>query len=729
MAGPETKILPDNLLSKGDLARFMASLVEPRAGAGRSDPAGIAGVLEDIKALWKEKGFLTPAQTKAELLISYLPAGEDPSVAETIRKQAAFEETPEQVTGYLSKDHGHTLDALAHLYALETGTPVTRLAGDFTNLSGLNKHFIEVLRHSDPMLDKATLEKQAFEMANNAMSVICKAVTDELRKSCKEYPGAQFVMYRAGGDEMNGVLIGVPPEKVQAILDNVHNAIEVTVASVGLQDHKHTKEDRQANCHNGSGLVFSAKPLDKNTNPYTLSHEQDMEMGVQKIHLGHDRIGTIDQEMAEAEEKRAARMKGKTLSPEDLKLKLGQRQRAALRRKDQLHKLNPYPHYNDVRGGVSLLGEKETIADYIKAWMAKILGEKKAAPTPPIDPAAVKNAPLMSSMLDRAALAARQHYEEKGVKISPQAQKIVESAARGLYGEDPSSRTAMVQEISDTIQAYVQEAPRYAAQRGLKPEDSKALALGVSFHGLGAINGKFGHDVADVFLRHAANDVIAEAMKEAGVKPDQFLLAHHGGGNFSMAVKPMDGQAAAMDKFERALERRTKELNSQNITDIVAKHDPDLAVGMKAKFDESSVKKFSDLADVKSREFEVGGQKIKGSVDGIHVAVVKQAIEDTPPAAVAKQAIEDKALAADEKNATPQEKWTPKGFIGKLRDAADKAVDKLREGILLQKNPIPVSRSGFTQKAPVPSTPQPAAPPPQPPPVRRRSAPASTAPP
>lgn len=118
--------------------------------------------------------------------------------------------------------------------ASETKLPVTAVAVDFDNLSGLNNYF-KAHRKADPIL-----------------SDVIKKVSDKL--SDKGY------MIRTGGDEFTAVLVGVKEAEAQKLMLEAEQEVIQYAKEKGLDKIHHPKRHKNT----GIGISYGVKEYDQN---------------------------------------------------------------------------------------------------------------------------------------------------------------------------------------------------------------------------------------------------------------------------------------------------------------------------------------------------------------------------------------------------------------------------------------------------------------------------------
>lgn len=654
-------------------------------------PSSKADVLKDLHDIWQRDGFLTPAETQAALIEKYLP-GADERLTRFIRDTELSRNKPETVTGYLSKEHAYLATALAHLYAQQTGMPMTMVEVDFSNMGGTNDYFRQKLASEKAVLPLDIPQREAEVLTDLAVRVLSAGMTADIAAM---YPDARIVPIRTGGDELRILITGVsePAEQLR-LSDTLHANIEKRVAAMGLQDHPHLKapeDPRRA----GFGAALAVQDMHQISNPGTLIQELDARITEMKNQLGMMRLGMIDREAVAAEAEGKLRFglirMPLGLSADDvIDLEIAKAQKNAEKAAHALRDMNP--EYNpELPQGVD--GFKnyaaQTMAQLGRLAMAvavlpQILDTDKLGG--PFRPMGIRP----SDSLERRYVArALEHFDQEGIALSPAALHFLKLSVRGLAPEDPSAQVMMPVGMVRMIDNAAADAQDFRAQVTVHHSDVDAAlraaglksmqqvmpqAMAVSVHNLAGLNSALGHHNADIVLRHIAHEVIGGAIHAAGV-PRQarssFAIAHHGGGNFSVLLPAggTDAQGrswfasqALIHKARGEIKERIGQLNKSPIAKFLSQNGGYVDQDVYQYLEEKNLNTFADIRDPKERTYVFGDDIVKGRVNGIHAIVVGASV-----------------------SYDPQMPGTGGGvFIGNLRTRADAMMEQYRGAVLHQ---------------------------------------------
>jgi hypothetical protein len=640
-----------NVVEGDEVERFLQQFVAPEGQSFSTLPSTVEAVLEDVRDIWAEKGLLSPAELKAELLVKYMPEGTDPAVTGFIHDMELSRNQPEHTTGYLSKEHAYIATGLAHLYAVETGRPVAHMESDFSNMGGTNLFFKEMLQREaqEQGLDisPADLNRQAEAMTDKAVLLLSASITADIQQ---EFSGVKIIPIRTGGDETRVHFEGVDPAEYGRLTDIVHASIERHVAHMGLQDHAHLKAPGD-NVRNGFGAALTTIDMRGIEDPATLIRDLDGEIKVTKDQLGLMRLGTIDVEMARAEIAAGINAGAREIPAGytmDEAIAIGMSERAALAHtaSETLHKINPDARYNGLRTDGEMLDHGSAAFHQYVDKQLSLMGQTPilSSPLPEIlqQDMIGANRPVgvapLASLEERRMALIEMHFREGGIELNPMQRQIMELGVSGLTAKDPAAQTLMPADMIKNMNVFAAENAQFRQNLGVE-NPMPPQALGVSFHGLASLNSTLGHHTADVALRHMGAGIIEKALHDAGIpdgKPKPYEIAHHGGGNFTVLVKPggigEDGAVYAvsndtMAAVSKNISMRTNQFNNTGITKFLetngVKVDADLADYLKNK----GLETFSDLQDTKERSVEIDGESMKGNVNGIHAVSVARPLD------------------------------------------------------------------------------------------------------
>lgn len=646
-------------------------------------------VMADLVDIWRHHGFLTPAETQAELIRKYLPDA-DARVHDFIRDVELSRNKPEAVTGYLSKEHAYLATGLAHLYALETDMPMMMIEVDFSNMGGTNNHFRRKLAEEAGVSAEDIPARKAEALTDKAMRLLAAGMVSDIKTL---HPEERIVAIRTGGDELRIMVTGIADPREQAALaDDLHANIERRVAAMGLQDHPHLKAPHDK-CRNGFGAALAVQDMKFIHNPGTLIQELDARITETKNQIGMLRLGMVDREAIAAETEGRlllglVKVPGQLTADDVIEIAIDRAQRKAQKSSAYLRGLNPV-YNSELAQGIA------GFESYVTRTMDTFsLYQPLSAPLPAVLDKSVlggEDRPVglgPSDSLERRYVAlALNHFRDEGLTLPSGALHYLVMSVRAVAPEDPSAQVMMPAGMVRMINNAAADAADFRAQVDVKdPNVQQALqvagirdlsavapqVMAVSVHNLAGLNAALGHHNADIVLRHIANDVIGGAIHAAGV-PRQprsnFAIAHHGGGNFSVLLPAggVDAQGndwfsshSMLHKMRGEIKERIKALNETDIADFLEKRGGYVDGNVRGYLDENGLNTFANIRDPKERVFELGEETITGRVNGLHAAVVGAPVCYDPDVAGAEGA----------------------AFIGAVRTRADAMLEQMRTAIL-----------------------------------------------
>lgn len=648
----------DRFLDVFTLGQAQRQQIEKQTGADFSRiPQSKQQVLDDLEQIWRHHGFLTPAETRVALVDRYLPDAH-PEVRGFIRDIELSRNTLDPVTGYLGRDHAYLASGLAHLYALRTAMPMTMAEIDFSNMGGTNEYFRKLLAEEEGLTPEEIDAASAAGLTDHAVAVLSQGIVSDMAKL---YPEERIVAIRAGGDELRIFVTGIADDGAyEHLADYLHANIERRVAAMGLQDHPHLKDPTDPRrC--GFGAALALQDMREIHCPGTLVQELDAKISATKLQLGMLRIGMIDRDALGAEVEQDIHA-GRTLVPRGLSidhivdLAVAEAQRQAEKIAEKLQDMNPV-HNSALKGGL------EGFLDYVAARMASVPSYQVACTDLPeaLDrqslgganrPRGVKP----SDSLERRYMAlALRHFEEAGVTPTPQETYFVRTSVSGLVtgvslsrlltpagmirmvnnaAEDAQDFRASVDKTDPEVQAALQRAGlRDIAQ--IRPQ-----MLAISVHNVAGLNSALGHYNADIVLEYIAHHVVTEAVHAAGLPREarnNFSLAHHGSGHFSLLL-PAGGTDAkeglwfspqyALHKVRSEIKQRIKALNNTDIADFLTQHGGYVDQDVRRYLDRAGLGVFSDVPDTKDRVYQLGDASVRGGLPGLHAVIAGAVVKD-----------------------------------------------------------------------------------------------------
>lgn len=637
-----------------EVARFLSQFVlagkdrdarikaEPDAGWEHL-PQSNADVLEDIKTLWRQRGFLTPAETQAALVEKYTPNA-PPEIHDFLYQAALSRNAPDPITGFLSKEHAYSATGLAHLYALETQQPIAMVEVDFSNMAGTNDFFRQMLAAERGISPDDLPGREERKYTNLAMGVLCASMVDTLKKTLPE--GARILPIRTGGDELRILVTGLEDSRViRGLTDQLHSDIEKHIAGMGLQDHPHTKDPLNP-ARNGFGAALTIQDMGTIKNPHQLIQELDGRIKYAKDELGLVRLGQIDGDMHAATTRAQLTFGDITLPPgetPDSFIAAEQKRYAdgAKRAAEKLHAMNPAYNPELPQGSRGFL-------KYVDAVFSAHAPSRMEAPKAPAqmdahDAAFISLEP-MATLHER-----RVHVAKNAFTTSGAVAHMLELSLAALTPHDPSAQALMPQVVAPTIEAYAREIKDYAKK--FKPKDPAVreallqanmlqadigtpFAMSVSFHNLAGLNNALGHHYSDLVLRHMT-EIIDQSFAAAGIPegpPKPWLIAHDGGANFTAVIRPGVTDAQGETKFisqhhlkkaQEEIAARVEVLNHTGIAAFLADNGVHVDKKLRQHLSDEGLKTFADIKDPKIREMPAHGTTVTGKVDGIKAATIQ----------------------------------------------------------------------------------------------------------
>ncbi|QQG36150.1 MAG: hypothetical protein HYS17_11780 [Micavibrio aeruginosavorus] len=687
----------DAIMEGDEVKRYLQQFILPddaRAEAQKRNPGvqypqNTDDVLRDVKGVWEKKGFLSPAELRSELIRKYLPDS-DPALKKFVEDMELSRNRPEVVTGYMKKEHAYSATGLAHLYAKEMNKPIAMAEVDFSNMGGTNDEYRRRIAAERNVPVEAVNKADAEHMTDRAVKVLSDSMVDSLRDGLP--PGAKIIPIRTGGDELRLIFTGVDdPDALKKLTDSMHNGVEKKVAGMGLQDHPHLKAPDDP-VRNGFGAALAIQDMRKIENPHNIIQELDDKIKAAKTRIGHERLGTVDEasirsDVAEKIDKGELKVADgvdrqtaidKVVNDEIKKSKIIS---AVLRHDNPLHNPNLKQGLAGTQAYIEKVAAQAGTTPIVHADVPDAIA--KSDPVGARRPVAA--APL-AGIDERRAAIALENVKPAGRPLSGAEKFFVEQSAHALTPVDPSAQALMPNDIPKMVEMYAAENEEFKrqfdpsdpdvrqglAKAGLKGmQDVSPHVMAVSFHNLAGLNNDLGHHNADLVLRHFGNDIIENSMKkagfDAGAGPKPYTIAHHGGGNFSVLMKPAavgaDGKPVFMSPdmikgIEKDIASRVEELNRQPVDKFLEQRGVHIDEDLRAHIDKKGLKSFADIGDPKDRDLSTD-RAVKGRVNGIRSVVESAPVKD--PAGGAAQ-------------------------ISAVREQADKSMGALRDSEIMQQN-------------------------------------------
>lgn len=274
------------------VSAFVEACVDPQL---KHAPPAPGQVLQDLREIWLQNGFIPPHELKLKLMKRYAP--DLPPVAfDTMQELLVSRYNDlEPLTGFQRKQHAPITTGLAHLYAILTDRPVTMVEFDFLNMGGTNEFRRKLIAGARGVPVTDVDEREAWSFTDQAARVIAGISREAMQVGARDLgvTDAKIQGFRTGGDEMRLVCVGLTQEQCdQIIRDYVQPAIERFTAEAGLHDHEHGKA-RDDDWRRGFGAVCATIALDLNTQPGHELEQVDQRIAANKLAMGVRRRGAL----------------------------------------------------------------------------------------------------------------------------------------------------------------------------------------------------------------------------------------------------------------------------------------------------------------------------------------------------------------------------------------------------------------------------------------------------
>ncbi len=274
------------------VSAFLSAFIDPEIPHA---PQNHTLLLEDLRALWLQDGFLPPDELKLRLMRRYCPDLPDTAFETLGELLASRYNNLEPLTGFQRKEHAAVTTGLAHLYAVLTDKPVSMVEFDFLNMGGTNEFRRKLIAAARGVPVTDVDEKEAWVFTDQSARIISGIAREAMQVGAKALgiPDAQIHGFRTGGDEMRLVCVGISQiQSEQIIRDYVQPAIEKFTAEAGLHDHEHAKS-RDDDFRRGFGAVCATIALDRYTRPGFELEQVDRRIAENKLMLGVRRQGKL----------------------------------------------------------------------------------------------------------------------------------------------------------------------------------------------------------------------------------------------------------------------------------------------------------------------------------------------------------------------------------------------------------------------------------------------------
>ncbi len=613
MSDATTDILPElqDLFYKKELQAFLNSFVEPVQGIQSGQfppnaPTSAEQVLADIQDIMKSDGLLHPAELRSQLTKKYM-GNENPALWALFAEMDYGRFTPDNMTGYMQKPHLGLSSALGHLFARLGTQPVTMIEVDYSNMGGTNDfHQIKLLEeHSNPLaadlinLIKSKAETpqafeslfqrtdpngqqmialfretqaEAFKLTDKVAKLIALSIERDVQEILPE--GSKILPIRAGGDELRLVVSGIDPKNYTAVELRINQSIEMYMARLGLHDHPHLKAPNDP-LKRGFGAAVALVNM-QSIDPAHVVEQADLAIKANKVVLGHDRNGTIDNATLRQAFTQIFNqtpfMKpggpGQDLQ-EALDAALNGAMEASQKRKAYFERLKP-------KGDFTVADRHEYMDDKISEIESMKLSVFKSE-VPEFLKKPSSFLPLFSTPAARRAVALEEELRRRAIDIQDMFERnLVRDYAYRMTPLDPAAGVWMPNDLPEALAYYVQDTETIAQKMRVGPLSSHTISA--AFHNLGGLNDALGHDGANAVLLEMTQNIIRSAMKSNGVQPSDYQIAHYGGAEFHMLLKPVvrtaDGitlplSQVSVCKIERDIAENTRNFSGTNVIEFM----------------------------------------------------------------------------------------------------------------------------------------------------------------
>ncbi len=594
-----------------ELNSFLNSFVTTQGAidAGNAPPTAPTSpqqVLKDIQELWDsdKNPPLHPAEIREALAQKYMPDA-DPKLLEIYSDVERSRYQPDAMTGYMQKPHLGLVSGFGHLYAQSTGRDVAMIEVDFSNMGGTNELYRALEAQAKGVPIENIPVEDVWHYTDDSAKLIAKTLQAELQNSLPE--GSAILPVRSGGDELRLVVTGIEPSQYETVSRAIHSKIETHMAALNLHDHVHLKAPDTLE-KNGFGAALTI--VDMNAlDPAHAVELADEAIKAKKIELGHTRLGGVDEPaLKQAFTEFFDKNPGKI--PEEMTRDSAADFLIENEKNFAQAKNAEFANLKQTTGT-----DPQAKADYInKEIQALNVDESRALGTK--NPEYLNNntstdTALFSALAEQRTDAVTDRIANNGITVANDYEvKYLQQLTQSTTPTDPSAKTWMPNDLPETAEIYARDTETLKGQlieQGIKPElanGMKAQMMGVAFQNLGGLNDALGHDGANVILQHMSQDIIGEALKQEGIKPGDYQIAHYGGAEFQILVKPAigeDGQykiidESVMQRVQDNIALRTEVLDDMKMVDFLKQKGMPPTPEARAMLGE---KTFSSIADVK----------------------------------------------------------------------------------------------------------------------------------
>lgn len=634
------------ILYEQEVMGFLQDFVYPQVLAGHHNPPqNIAEIMADTQGIWATlEGFATPLELRKALLRQYLEdENEDDIIAlvDTMGRMRYNERDP--MTGYMRKSELGIMTGLAHLYAKMTDEPCAIIEIDFSNMGGTNDFFQDLMARAEGVPFEEIDPQRAFALTDNAVRIAAQIITEEVRHS--QGPNSVLLPIRAGGDELRVIGTNVDPAQFPEIRARIHNRIEMEMARLGLMDHPHKKHPDNP-IKNGFGAAIAIHDL-RHVRPATYMEQADAAIDAAKTILGHYRAGVMPPLQWLVSHSTTQAVRDGFADGENLQERLTpsvQMQHQIYRQAMALAGTGPETQdaairLENIRQAINrelwACGYEEYESCAAETFLKSDQNFFEHAG------GNARSGLLYMSVAEDYEWKLVHMLKESDLEIDDYEMEALHATLMGLTATDPATDVPMPRDLPRQLEIYMRDVAihipllieRLCAEQkltkaasspirkalqdaDLTPQDLEQLTpmmMGVAFHNLAGLNKVFGHDNANKALHYMAQDVLKETLLQAGLREDDYAIAHEGGGNFTLFFKPVIEDKngfitipgpALMRRITNDLQAHMQLVNDEPVTGFMAQR------GMVLQDEDApskaGMRTMADLPDQKQRPWANG---------------------------------------------------------------------------------------------------------------------------
>ena len=280
------------LLYEQSLSNFINAFIDP---SNKLAPKNADEVVDDLKAIWEDQGWMPVDELTTTLLRRYRPTARTHEIAAVQKRLHERYNSPEPLAGAQRKQHAPLTISLLHLFAITTNTPVTLIMLDLSNMGNTNAHFHNLTALRDGKSLQDTPQDEARGMTDRAARISVNLVSEAVRESGIRYSqgSSQVLEIRLGGDEFLVAGININREVAEAGLRLGMLRNEEFCAQGGLLLHQYGKLISML--RTGFGIAGATIPLDRNTRPGQDLQKAEKQISQLKQEVGVNRLGRLGQ--------------------------------------------------------------------------------------------------------------------------------------------------------------------------------------------------------------------------------------------------------------------------------------------------------------------------------------------------------------------------------------------------------------------------------------------------